>query len=73
MPVADDPYAQFVAEQNTQECQWDANRAAKQAKIHTKAAAVVTLDFDPDVASDVANLRQQLEAKTGESAQEQVG
>lgn len=57
-PVASDPYEQFLAEQEETECQWDVNRAAKRAKLHVE-----------EVASDVATLRQQLEAKTNECHQ----
>lgn len=53
MPVASDLYEQFLAEQEETECQWDVNRAAKRTKLHAE-----------EVASDVATLRQQLEAKT---------
>jgi len=54
-PIANDPYEQYLAEQEETECQWDVNRAARRAKLHAE-----------EVASDVATLRQQLEAKTNE-------
>ena len=57
-PIANDPYEQYLAEQEETECQWDVNRAAKRAKLHAE-----------EVASDVATLRQQLEAKTNECHQ----
>lgn len=34
-PVADDPYKKFLAEQNAWELQLDADREAKQAKLHS--------------------------------------
>ena len=53
VPVANDPYEQYLAEQKETESQWDGKRAAKRAKVHAE-----------EVAEDVATLRQQLEAKT---------
>ena len=40
-PVSDHPYQEFLAEQNAQELQWDANHAAKRANLHLAEQADV--------------------------------
>lgn len=75
--IADDPYQQFVVEQEAKELQLDADRAAKRAKIQAEEADTEEVQLKNNQGAkqpenlqaelpDVTTLRQQLEAKTEE-------